>query len=387
MLVVLTTTGLIRYNLKRKFALSYLYLSAAESRAGKGQCRMVKARPAEYRQASFNPTLLGLSMFTLLLVVAPIAFAQTTVPMDVSGSDIAAASAFSNFRYHILPAKTNAGAAALASHGFGTAPPSLPSVPSPGFYPDDLTFFGGAVVRSLENHNVYVDCALPNGGCWGNPAKFLGDLSDSTFIHLTDQYVHTTATNRYPVGTAMSTSFALFTNTVGQSDLLSFVHAAAKRLGVGYGHIYHVFLPRGVDTCFDLTSMCYSPDSIPTFAFCAYHGSVTFSDIGHVLFSVEPFQNVPGCQAAPPNPNGILADSTNSVLSHELIESITDPDPSSGWVANSSLLAMGAEIGDLCEPIGNAKLQFLDPVVSLNGHPYELQAEYSNKFHACATVP
>jgi hypothetical protein len=348
---------------------------------------MFSARPRRQRHRLLSPLLLGLFVVTLP-AVAPPTFAQEKVAqMSVSGSDVAAASAFSNFRYHILPAKTNAGKLALASSGFGTTTSSVPSVPSPGFYPDDLTFFGGAVIKSLKNHDVYVDCALKNGGCWGNPSKFLTDLSLSNFIHIADQYVGTTATNRYPVGTAMATTFTLFTNTIGQSDLLSVVHAAAKKLGVGYGHMYHVFLPSGVDTCFDQTSICYSPDNPSTFVFCAYHGSVTFSDIGHVLFSVEPYQNVPGCQAAPPDPNGILADSTNSVLSHELIESITDPDPGTGWVANNSLLALGAEIGDLCEPTGNSNFQFLDPVISLNGHSYELQCEYSNKFHACASVP
>ncbi len=328
----------------------------------------------------------------LLILLSFSAASQTwaqerTMRTEVSGSDIAAASTFTNFRYHILPAKTAAGKTALATQGYGTAASSVPSVPSPGFYPDDLVFFGGKVLPDTENHNIYVNCPAANGGCWGNPAQFLKDLSNSTFIHLTDQYVGTTASNRYPVGTSVSTSFALFTNTIGQTDLLSIVHSAAKELGTGYGHIYHVFLPSGVDTCIDQTTICYSPDNPAAFFFCAYHGSVDFSDIGHVLLSVEPFQNVPGCQAAPPNPNGILADSTNSVLSHELIESITDPDPPTGWVSAMSLLAFGAEIGDLCEPLGNSNLQFLDPVISLNGHNYELQTEYSNKYHACASVP
>ena len=58
------------------------------------------------------------------------------------------------------------------------------------------------------------------------------------------------------------------------------------------------------------------------------------------------------CQAAQQNPNGIMAESTNSVLAHELIEAITDPDPGSGWVAVKSLIANGAE------PIGNSCCQF-----------------------------
>jgi len=74
----------------------------------------------------------------------------------------------------------------------------------------------------------------------------------------------------------------------------------------------------------------------------------------------------------PPNPNGALADSTNSVLSHELIESITDPDLDA-WFSNSSLLSSGAEIGDLCEPIENANAQLLDSYVSLNGNSYQTE--------------
>ena len=36
--------------------------------------------------------------------------------------------------------------------------------------------------------------------------------------------------------------------------------------------------------------------------------------------------------------------------------------------------------------IGN-KGQALDSYVMLNGHPYELQLEYSNTYHACAGAP
>ena len=123
-----------------------------------------------------------------------------------------------------------------------------------------------------------------------------------------------------------------------------------------------------------------------------YHGSVTFSDIGHVLLSVEPFQNVDGCSVATPSPNGVLVDSTANVLSHETFETITDPDPpatftdllagNSGWLALNSLTEFGSEIGDVCE---NPFFQY-NPV-TLNGKSYEIQPEYSNKFHACAFVP
>jgi hypothetical protein len=67
------------------------------------------------------------------------------------------------------------------------------------------------------------------------------------FIHLTDQYVGTTANNRYPPSTPATATVPLFvSNVVGQNDILAIVHTAAKALGTGYGHVYHVFLPKGV---------------------------------------------------------------------------------------------------------------------------------------------
>ena len=318
------------------------------------------------------------------------------VRANVSAQDRASIYSLSNFRFHVLPANTKAGRASAAARTLtampessGTAHPrltaSVPTLPSPGFYPADLSFFGGNVVTTAESHDIYFNCAST---CWGNPAGFLIDLGKSKFIHLVDQYVNATSNNRYSKGKPVSLQEPLFTNTLGQNDLLAIVHAAAVQLtATGYNNILHVFLPQGVDTCFDLTNVCYSPDNPSTFFFCAYHGSVDFSDVGHVLFTVEPYQAVTGCEVAPPNPNSELADSTNSVLSHELFETITDPDPPTGWVANSSLDEQGFEIADECQPIGNQNFQGLAPTFLLNGKKYELQLEYSNGFHGCANVP
>ena len=41
-----------------------------------------------------------------------------------------------------------------------------------------------------------------------------------------------------------------------------------------------------------------------------------FTDIGHVLYSVEAYQNVPGSNVRAGTPNGELVDSTNNDLSH-----------------------------------------------------------------------
>lgn len=114
-------------------------------------------------------------------------------------------------------------------------------------------------------------------------------------------------------------------------DILAIVHAGGNAFGTGYDQIYHVFIPPGVDVCITGTNQCYSPDNPSTFFFCAYHSSVTFSDIGHTLFTVEPYQNVAGCSVAPGSPNGALVDSTSNLLSRELFETISDPDGTAWW--------------------------------------------------------
>ena len=327
-----------------------------------------------------------LHMFLCLLIFTGAIYAQsdTAQQATIAGSDLAAASSVTSSWYRILPASTaaakNLPPSALSNKTFR----SKAALAQPGFYPADLINHGGAVVRSAEHNLVYFDCPAGPSACWGSPAAFLKRLNDSAFIHLTDQYVGTTASFRYPVGATVAINETLQTNVLGLNDILSIVHAAAVKLSVpsGYSNIVHLFLPQGIDTCFDLTSICYSPDNPASFYFCAYHGSVVFNDIGHIMFTVEPFQNVPGCQVATPTPNGALVDSTASVLSHETFETITDPDGDAWW-SDVSLIEQGAEIGDICEPVGNAAGQFLDPVFIVGGKNYKIQLEYSNKFHGC----
>jgi hypothetical protein len=225
---------------------------------------------------------------------------------------------------------------------------------------------------------------------WGNVGTFLTDLGKSDFIHVVDQYAGSTTDNRYTLGTQFLATYPIPVNhTLHIADILALAHAAASIKGNGFGHTYHVFLPEGVDMCLTPTE-CYSPDNPPTWVFCAFHGAVTFSDaVGHVLFSVEPFQNVIGCSAPPSGtPNGQLADSTNDTLSHEVFEALSDPDLNAWWV-HAFTFANGNEIGDLCTRAGvfNGNLYSNYGNVELHGHTYRVQPEYSNLFHGCTYSP
>src|SRR5215831_72351 len=299
----------------------------------------------------------------------------------------------SNLIYrHVRPANTAAGRAMKSEErAAAPSPKSTTAADGTGLrFPADLTYLGGPVVTSAESHAIYLiphgNC-VPVASCWGNPEGFLTDLANSDFVHLLDQY--TGVSGNYTVGANAIISYRQSAASFTDADIQVFVHAVASEDGGGYGHIYHVFLPPGQDECFSANShICYSPDDPKTFVFCAYHNSVEFKDIGHVLYSVEPFQNVPGCSVRPGTPNGQLADSTNNSLSHELFETISDPD-GDAWM-NFSLVALaGEEIGDECSFFTvTAAGAFFDPsVFSIGSHLYAVDPEYSNSAHACAVGP
>jgi len=298
---------------------------------------------------------------------------------------------------HLKPVKTATGSATkirdfAPRRESARGKASRPSSPGSGGdlrFLGDLSYLGGAVVELAESHAIYL---LPNGNCpvatcWGDPETFLADLARSDLIHVTDQYAGQFSGNRYTLGSSSQISYTPPVKPLTDGNILAVVHAVAAASGeTGYGHIYHVFLPPGQDECFTATDgICYSPDNDATFVFCAYHSSVDFRDIGHVLYSVEPFQNVAGCNVKPGTPNGQLVDSTNSTLSHELIETITDPD-GDAWFNFSSEALAGAEIADECVffVFIPPSTVFSDPSpFKVRGHRYAVQPEYSNITHAC----
>lgn len=355
------------------------------------------------------PQFMSAATGAVLLVVLSAASlqAQASKPHTVtvnppSAADYATAAAAKNVKIHARPAHTGAArtmtAASLSVSPASTSPalsrvqPSSVNSGGPRF-PADLQFHGGNVVVSMQHHAIYMN---PNGactvaGCWGDPEGFLSDLGQSTFVHVLDQYTNSTADNRYTVGDNATINYHPNAKPFTDADMLAVVHAVAAAMGNpgGYGHEYHVFLPPGQDECFNLGyKVCYSPDDPKTFFYCAYHGSVDFSDIGHVLYSVEPFQDNFGCSSRPDTPNGQLADSTNNVLSHEVFETITDPDLNAWWNSLDNGI-FGEEIGDECSFLEfTSTAVYFDPSdVTLNGKPYAAQPEYDNSAHACTTAP
>ena len=280
-------------------------------------------------------------------------------------------------------------------------------------YPGDLQYHGGHVVRSAKEYLIYVNMTTNANcdsiaTCWGNPQGFLYDLGNSNFIHVVDQYVGAQEGDRYRPSrkvievTYPATSPYTHTTEYSDMDMQTIVYYVTTELGLpsGYHAIYDIFLPPGQDECAG-PGVCYSPDVTSTFFFCAYHGTAELS-AGPTLYTVEPYQDVGGCSVRPNTPNGQLVDSTNNVLSHETIETITDPDVAgafpTGWWNELDNGMFGEEIGDECSfllitpppprvPGPHSSVYFDPSNVTLNGNRYAIQPEYSNSAHGCAIGP
>jgi hypothetical protein len=256
-------------------------------------------------------------------------------------------------------------------------------------YPADLINQSGVTLLSAVQHTLYL---VPNGSacnapaCWGNADQFIHDLGLSDFIHVTDQYVGSSADHRYPyAGFALIGKYALPANPLTDNDMAAWAHAAAAFLGgkSGYGHVYHIFLAPEQNVCFDTTYTICSSNY-----FCGYHSSAVFSDGTEVIYTVEPYNLGPGCSVKPGTPNGAY-DATYNTLSHEIFETITDPEGSAWWNSVDNGI-YGEEIGDECSFITFAfsPAVYFDPSAEwLNGHRYAVQPEYNNAEHACTTHP
>ncbi|HZY98675.1 MAG TPA: hypothetical protein VFE36_03810 [Candidatus Baltobacteraceae bacterium] len=283
--------------------------------------------------------------------------------MQVNARDVMAAHNVRSFTYHIFP---------TSSHWGQPVKNDATKV----FHPADLKNYGGSLMKSAVEHNIYVNCKSSDEKCWGKPEEFLTNLTGSKLIQLLNQYTRPKA-NVYTFGEGTPVHYSAYSKIYYDNDLFAILHAVAKSIGrTGYSNEYHIFLPKGVDNCFDGTTICYSPDNPANWYFCAYHGQVTFSDLGAVVFSVEPYQNVRGCTYKLPKGYDQLINSTDSTLAHETFESITDPNPNFYSTLGWYNIPYNQEVADLCDAfpmkqtIGSLKLY--------------VQTMYSNKYHGCA---
>jgi PKD domain len=142
--------------------------------------------------------------------------------------------------------------------------------------------------------------------------------------------------------------------------------------------IYLLVTPNGFGDCEDVTSTACAIGGSDN-GYCGYHS--TTPDV-RILYAVIPYNAVPGhCQSDNPRPNSSTADPALSTLSHEQIETITDP-MGDAWIDGS-----GNEIADLCitnygPRIGGSGAGIWDEQIGAGR--YYLQEIWSNYNGGCA---
>jgi plastocyanin len=166
-------------------------------------------------------------------------------------------------------------------------------------------------------------------------------------------------------------------------------YVTANGLKADLSHEYFLLTPPHVESCFSdnpATNFdgCSAGEPAPFRAFCAYHGNTTTSTM--IFFANDPYDaDNTRCQDGN-RPNGISDGEINGGLSHEHMESITDPIPNDAWT-NGFGANQGLEVGDQCNrvrgnPLGTAPNGAKYNQV-INGHFYWYQEEWSNWTHSC----
>lgn len=159
-------------------------------------------------------------------------------------------------------------------------------------------------------------------------------------------------------------------NCISDTDVRNEV---SKVMGIkgwagGANNLFMVFTSSNEGECMVSDTSCSYSN------YCGYHNSFTKGST-EVIYAYLPYGNPSFCQVSgAPSPNSFPdADTASTAASHELTESITDPE-GDAWFDSS-----GYEIGDECAyqygvPLwdgGNATEQW-------NGYNFYIQTEYSN---------
>jgi len=165
----------------------------------------------------------------------------------------------------------------------------------------------------------------------------------------------------------------------------------AKGLPVDFAHIYVLFLPKHVESCFlpgntqdAKKGQACTINYEPTAAYCAYHSQApngtVYANMPYPIYNSKVGftcgTNFRGGFPVIETPNGNAdADVEVSPTSHEINESITDPDTVTGWYDSN-----GFENGDECAYIFGATAGTPGALYNqtINHHHYLTQEEFSN---------
>lgn len=263
--------------------------------------------------------------------------------------------------------------------------------PSPGASLPHLNYYGGPVISNVKIVNVLWGPKVNAQVKQAMPA-FLKDLVSSLWIDWLCEYntvgKKPTTTNQTIgrgsfVGQKMITPFNQSTSLADQdiqTELTQQLDAGnlPKPAYDAHGYletVYVIEFPPGITISLDGSLSCQAG------GFCAYHSALNYKG-KPIMYAVQPdFGPGSGCDVG--CGSGTMLQNQESVHSHEIAESITDPEisfsqtlaPPIGWYDPNN-----GEIGDIC----NGEQSPL----TVNGKKYTVQKLWSNSRKACiATNP
>jgi hypothetical protein len=239
----------------------------------------------------------------------------------------------------------------------------------------NLTYYGG----NLINHATYTNVFW--GGYWSTNSTGLSERTtldnfmktvgpSPEFASVLTQY----AQPEKPIGTGVyqgdkqiaTEPGARIDDSAIKTTIQSWIDAGLVP-APSPDQIYVLNFPPG-------TQITIGPDASCT-NFCGYHSTINTSSGagGLIRYIVNPYPSCGGCQS-----ESTVMDSSTVVLSHEMAETVTDPDvglattlgPPLGWYDSAN-----GEIGDICAG---------DPNATMLG--YRVHAEWSNADKKCLTV-
>ncbi len=294
---------------------------------------------------------------------------------------------------------------ALAARGPAIVrpPQAFPVIDAPAVPSGPMTYHGGPVQLSTKTYAIFWKPAKLQSGAAAKYAsgytklvtRFLKDESGSAWYNIGTQYYQDinsqtsfitntskfggsyTDTTPYPTGEC-STGYT-GTNCLLDSDIRAAVGRAitAKGWKVKPTSEFFVFTAKDEGSCFNA-----SQNDCSFTEYCGYHtyNSITGKQVYYANMPYLVNTNYTCAVAGQPSPNNKpAADYEINVLSHEAMETRTDPEIDAWYASNSS-----GEIGDLCAwTFGSAGLDGGLANEELNGHFYYIQQEYSNASTSC----
>ena len=250
-----------------------------------------------------------------------------------------------------------------------------------------VRYQGGPVMHTMTAYVVfwlpsgYIYSAVGNDHFEGLIQRYFHDVGASSYYNIVTQYWDTTngfMLNQVSLGDVYVDTHpypraATRSDPLQPSDLEREARAAiaARHWTADTSHAVFIYTGYNAQICDgNPGGLCTFPNGSQD-VFCGYH---SLSGQNLIFVVVATTQSCSGASYVTPygSPNGDrLADEALITTSHEQFESATDLDTRGWWSGNAST----GEIGDKCAQSYRE--------VMLGGHPYWVQAEWSDRGNGC----